>query len=219
MKQLALGIGIASDLGLQESVMGGNAELHQALRAILHGTASERHVYVWGARGSGRSHMLRAVAVDAGRRRLAAHWWPFEADAGDREGIDLVDDVDRLDSAGQIDLFHAFNRAHESGRPMILTGPVAPASLSLRPDLRTRLGACLVFQLQALADEDKVEALRVHARARGLELPADVATYLLTRSDRDLSALLGVLDLLDKGSLEQKRPLTVPLLRQVLGAP
>lgn len=102
---------------------------------------------------------------------------------------------------------------------MVLTGSVAPASLHLRPDLRTRLGACLVFQLQVLADEDKVQALRAHARARGLELPADVATYLLTRSDRDLRALLGVLDLLDKSSLEQKRPLTVPLLRQLLGTP
>ena len=99
---------------------------------------------------------------------------------------------------------------------MIVAGSAPPASLELREDLRTRLGAGLVFQLHPLTDEQKTVALSRHARARGLDMPEDVARYLLTHSDRDLRALLQTLDRLDRGALERQRPLTLPLLRDVL---
>ncbi|HWU70913.1 MAG TPA: DnaA regulatory inactivator Hda, partial [Pseudoxanthomonas sp.] len=40
---------------------------------------------------------------------------------------------------------------------------------------------------------------------------------LLTRTDRDLGVLVGLLDRLDRASLAAQRRVTVPFLRQVLG--
>jgi DnaA family protein len=82
----------------------------------------------------------------------------------------------------------------------------------------TRLGWGLVFQVHGLSDEEKIEALQSHAAARGFELAPGVANYLLRHWRRDLPSLLAALEALDRYSLETKRPVTVPLLRELLQA-
>jgi DnaA-homolog protein len=59
--------------------------------------------------------------------------------------------------------------------------------------------------------------LQLRARNRGMELGDSVADYILTRAERKLGALMSILDELDKSSLEQKRKLTVPLVKSTLG--
>jgi DnaA family protein len=78
------------------------------------------------------------------------------------------------------------------------------------------LGQSLVYQVHCLSDEDKQRALIAHAQGRGFTLPVDAASYLLRKCKRDLSSLMAVLDALDRYSLEVKRPITVPLVREVL---
>ena len=114
-------------------------------------------------------------------------------------------------------LFNLFNevRAHPASA-LIATGNAAPLGLAVREDLRTRLGWGLVFHLQALGDAGKLEALKQAARARGLTLADDVPAYLLTHFQRDMPSLMGLLDALDRYSLEQHRAVTLPLLRAML---
>jgi len=90
--------------------------------------------------------------------------------------------------------------------------------LPLMPELRTRLGWGLVFQLQPLDDAEKRTALQRHAETLGFQLDPQVADYLLTRGARDMQSLLGVLEALDRFSLETRRPITLPLARQLLRA-
>ena len=127
-----------------------------------------------------------------------------------------VDDVSRFDQDGQIALFHLYNRLREAGGALLVSGPIAPGGLDLRPDLLTRLGWGLVYQIHGLNDEEKALALQVHARERGFRLPQEVLDYLLRHWRRDLPSLMAVLDALDRYTLEQQRPVTVPLLRQLL---
>ena len=68
----------------------------------------------------------------------------------------------------------------------------------------------------ALSDEEKARALADYAAGRGFPLMPEVCDYLLTRVSRDLSSLLAMLDALDRYSLETKRPVTVPLARELL---
>jgi DnaA family protein len=130
--------------------------------------------------------------------------------------IVLVNDVLKLDDAGQSRLFNIMNRMRDGSGLLIATGPYAPMHLHIRPDLASRLAQCLVFQVKCLSDEDKVQALMMHAQTRGFTLPREVAAYLLKTWKRDLPALLAVLDALDRYSLETKRAITVPLAREVL---
>jgi DnaA family protein len=87
----------------------------------------------------------------------------------------------------------------------------------LREDVATRLGSGLVFEVHPLSDEEKIEALKARARERGFTLPQEAARYLLTRSPRDLASLFAALDRLDLRSIERHRPVTVRLLKEVLG--
>ena len=88
--------------------------------------------------------------------------------------------------------------------------------MKLREDLVTRLGWGLVYQAHALSDEEKARALTDYAASRGFRLLPEVCDYLLTRAQRDLASLLAMIDALDRYSLETKRPITMPLVRELL---
>jgi DnaA family protein len=178
-------------------VAGANGAAVAAVRAAARGEG-ERVVYLWGDAGCGRSHLLAAAA---------------------REGrIVACDDVNRLDAAGQVEAFDAFNRARAAGAAFVAAGDAPPAQLAVRDDLRTRLGSGLVFQLHPLGDEAKARALRAQAASRGMALPDDIADYLLRRLPRSLGTQLAVLDALDRYSLAHKRALTLPLVREAIDA-
>jgi DnaA family protein len=129
----------------------------------------------------------------------------------------VVDDVDRLDAPAQVALFNRLNAVREQAdAACVVAGPLPPARLALREDLRTRLAWGLVYQLHPLSDEEKAAALREHAAATGLALPDDVLRYLLSRLPRDLRTLMAALDALDAYALARKRPLNLALLREWL---
>ena len=102
---------------------------------------------------------------------------------------------------------------------LLTTASLPPLQLPLREDLRTRLGSGLIYRLHPLSDSEKVSALKAQAAARALPLPQEALTYLLARAPRDMRSLSGLLAALDRYSLEQQRPITLPLLREVLLSP
>lgn len=195
-------------------VAGGNEELLSILHQALSGESAERCLYVWGPAGSGKSHLLQACVSVAQN----AHQNAIYAQALVPELADMVavDDVESLDDAAQIELFNLYNRVRDSGGMLLVSGSQSPLHLALRPDLRTRLGWGLVYQVHALSDDEKSQALAQHAQGRGFTLPPEVMHYLLRHGRRDLPSLLAVLDALDEHSLRLHRAPSVPLLKEVL---
>jgi DnaA family protein len=220
MKQLVLDIVPPPHPTLENFATGPNAEVLAMLRALLAGESHERFVYLWGGSGCGKSHLLQGVASAAAAHHLRACMASAAQMCSEDEAaqcdIVLVSDVLQLDDAGQSRLFNIMNRMRDGSGLLLATGPYAPMHLHIRQDLASRLAQCLVFQVKCLSDEDKVQALTMHAQTRGFTLPRDVAAYLLKTWKRDLPALLAVLDALDRYSLETKRSITVPLAREVL---
>ena len=127
-----------------------------------------------------------------------------------------VDDVEALGPDAQIALFRAFNAARSQHMTLITSGGAAPLHLALREDLRTRIGQSLIFEVKSLTDDDCEAILQAQAGTRGLRLEPEIIQYLLRHGRRDLASLLRTLDALDAASLERKRPITLPLLREVL---
>lgn len=218
-RQLTLDLRPEPHLTLENFIAGPNVELLARLRALAQPHTFEA-VYLWGPPGSGRSHLLqatRAAAEAAGRRAVYVAAEEAGADlpcpAG---GLLVVDDVDRLTPAAQLGLFRAFNSARLAGLALLLAGPQPPGGLLLREDLRTRIGQAIVYALKPLGDEEKAATLQQRAAQRGLPLDEGVVTYMLRHSSRELSALMALLDELDRAALERKRPVTVPLVRELL---
>lgn len=214
MTQLLLGIAPEWVPTLDNFVAGRNAELLSALRHALTIPQGTRSLYLWGEAGSGRSHLLQAAV---GHARAAGQSTAYACgEVPHVAQVVAVDDVENLDDAAQISLFALYNRMCESNGLLLASGAQAPAFLSLRDDLRTRLGWGLVYQVNALNDAEKAQALQQHALARGFELPGEVTTYLLRHGRRDLPALLATLTALDEHCLRLQRVPSVPLLKDVL---
>ena len=217
MRQLLLQLAPPPAPTLDNFVPGRNGAALQALRDLARGTGAERFVYLWGEPGSGRTHLLRGL-VQAARARDAR----YLGGAADIGAVDAtliaVDDVQHLAADAQIRLFDLYNRVRATVGTLVASGDAAPAQLALRDDLRSRLAWGLAFQLHPLSDAEKAAALRAHARARALDLGEDVIAYLLRHARRDMASLIGILDALDRHSLEHKRPVTLPLVRDALEA-
>lgn len=194
-RQLALPISAPPEPTLENFVPGSNIELLARLRELVAGRLTEAVVYLWGEAGSGRSHLLRASA---------------------RPGLSVADDVEQLDEGAQVALFSAINHAREAGTWVLAAGNAPPAQLALREDLRSRLGWGLVYQVKPLSDAEKAVFLHAEAARRGLRLADEVVSYLLTHVRRDMPSLGAILEQLDRASLEQRRPVTLPLVREAL---
>jgi DnaA family protein len=221
MKQLALDLAVPPPPTLENFIAGRNGELLAQLRRLGAGQPGERFFYLWGAPDCGRSHLLQATVaqLQAGGGAYVACRAETRFDAGlQRANCVALDDVERLDQESQVGAFDLYNALRERGGALIASGSAPPVQLALRGDLVTRLAWGLVYQLHALTDEEKTRALAERAASRGFRLPDEVAEFLLKRVRRDLPTLLAMLDALDRYSLETKRPVTVPLVRELLHA-
>lgn len=186
----------------------------------------EPQLYLWGAKGSGKTHLLQAACQRAGEYGLTAAYialgdapHPGGLEGLERLGLVAIDDVQAV--AGQAvweeALFDLINRLREHAVPLLLAADRPPSALSIAlPDLASRLGWGPILRLEGLDDAAKLELLRRRAGERGLVLPDEVGRYLLERLPRDLPSLIEGLERLDRASMERQRKLSLALAREVL---
>lgn len=219
-QQLALNLGSPPAVCLTNFI--GNADVVLALKELLSDPGTQpgqRNIYLCGQAGSGRSHLLHASEAfvqAAGQIKRSLDRYSKVEDFAYLPYVTLytVDDVEQLDNERQIALFNLFNQI-VPGQKLICSGAEPPLGLKVREDLRTRLAWGLVFRLTPLNDEEKITALIQAAQARGLQLSPEVPSWLINHYQRDLGSLMAVLDALDQFSLERKRAVTLPLLREL----
>lgn len=232
MRQLPLAV------KLRDHASFANFESAAAPQAVLHlqriAAGESGVLWLHGARGSGKSHLLQAVCASATGAR--AGYFPLQdlprngggrVDAAALDGwqsLDLVcvDDVQLAagDPALERALFTLYRELDERRGRLVAAANAPPAALSwsLR-DIGSRFSAASVYRLQELDDEAQARALRRRAALRGLELPEDTIRYLQRRFPRDIGSLCRLLDELDEASLAEQRRITVPFIRSVLGDP
>jgi DnaA-homolog protein len=135
--------------------------------------------------------------------------------------MDLVclDDIDSIAglAAWEEQIFHLYNRIVGAKTQLLVTASVAPTQSGIRlPDLRSRLAACMVFQLHELTDKEKIQALQLHSKYLGIALPDLVGNFILSHYPRDMYALFELLDKLVKHALQAQKRLTIPMAKALL---
>jgi len=197
-----------------------------ALRGLL-APAGEDMLFLHGADGSGKSHLLQACCHLAGAGALylplaeLVQYPPEEVLQG-VEALDLVclDDVHSVlgNDSWELALFNLYNRALQQNCKLLIAANAAPRALAVElADLRSRLSWGVVFRLASADDEDKAAILQFRASRRGLSLSAEVASYIVSRAPRAMGQLLKLLDTLDQASLAEQRALSIPFVKQALG--
>lgn len=218
MRQLILDLQPEMPPSFDNFIIGSNNEAMTGLATWLTPGSRETSLLLWGEPASGKTHLLRASGARyfdvQDDHSLAKLNHPGEAE--NIAAFYAVDNVEALDEQGQIILFNLFNRLHATGGRLLTAAATPPQQLAVREDLRTRLGSGIIYRLQPLSEAEQDAALSAQAARRGLKLPAGALAYLRSRAPRDMRSLSALLTALDCYSLERRRPITLPLLREVL---
>jgi DnaA-homolog protein len=225
MKQLVLDMGVATGPTLASFLAGPNEAVLQHLQIWASERASMANrspvpCYLWGVSGSGKTHLLMALREALREQGERVGWLdatvlePLEFD--ESWSAVLLDDVHLYSAEQQHCAFNWFVNAQSLQRAVLAAGDRPPADLSLRDDLRTRLGWGHVFALQVLSESERRAVLRQAADARGVFLGDDVMDFMLTRFSRDLGSLMALLALIDGYALQTKRSVTIPLIKSMM---
>lgn len=228
MQQLPLGVRLRERASFGVFVHDGNEQACDRLKSLA--LCGPGVVWLWGQRGSGKSHLLQALCAGAPASRRALYLplrdWAGSAvallEGAGQLDILCLDDLEQAIGAPDFEraLFSAYRLLEERGAVLVVAADRAPLACGWQlPDIGSRLGASEVFHLQYLDEAGQCEALQRHAGERGLELPLETARYLCLRLPRDLPGLIAVLERIDEASLSAQRRLTVPFMREVLGEP
>ncbi|MCS6996401.1 MAG: DnaA/Hda family protein [Casimicrobiaceae bacterium] len=227
MQQITLELFAPEAPTFENFIVGHNAEAVAALRALAQRTPAPdarlaaQVIVLWGAPGVGKSHLLEALATAAraaGRHALAATPHELCADPFVETDLLILDEVDRYDREGQAAAFTAFNHVQARGGAIAAACTEAPLTSPLRPDLRSRLGSGLVFEIRALPQDALPSLLRAYSAQCGFTIGDEVLAYVLTRYARDVRSLREALRAIDRLSLATHRPVTIPLARAALAA-
>jgi hypothetical protein len=148
-----------------------------------------------GPRRSGRSLLARGFAIRTGGRI-----------------------IDRADAHDEEDIFHAWNAAQDSGRPLVLIADeVPPAWEIVLPDLRTRLAVTPVSRIGQPDDALFQQVVRLLFADRGVHVPDEVLRYVSDRVERSYWAAERVVESIDRFAIAERARLTVPTVRRALG--
>lgn len=225
MSQLALPLKLADHAVFESFWPVGNEALVAFLKDLAHG-GSGPGCWLRGAPATGKSHLLQAACEQRGDRGI---YLPMEllldAGPGVLDGVALrsfvcIDDIERCAGRGDWEhaLFDLCNQLGDTGGRLIAAARAAPRECGFAlPDLESRFSLLPAFRVRELPEAERIEALKLRARHRGLDLPDETARFLLGRSRRDMASLYRLLDRLDAAALEAQRRLTIPFVKHVIG--
>ncbi len=176
---------------------------------------------VYGPPASGKTHLARVW------QKTTAALDVTPENINDLRGINdfplasIIDDAERFigDIETETGLFHAYNRAKEEGAHLLLTAEHAPKEWNFTlPDLKSRLLAAPAVAISA-PDEQLMGIVLVKLFSdRQIFVPQEVVQFIVSRIERSFEALRNVAEAVDKKALAEKRPVTVPLVREILQA-
>jgi DnaA family protein len=231
-QQLSLNLRLKDTSSFGNFLAGPNREALEQLRAAVvqattQANAKPAMIYLWGAEGSGKTHLLQAACRLAQELGIAPVYIPLAEVVALTpsllEGLEetplvCLDDIERVAGRAQWEaaLFSLVERRRSTGGMLAVGASAPPDRLGLKlPDLASRLAWGTAYAMQSLSDAQKLEAVQLRARHRGFEMPEDVARYILSRYPRDLRSLFDLLDRIDQASLAQQRRVTIPFLRRL----
>lgn len=172
---------------------------------------------VVGPAQSGKSHLAHVWRLRSEAAMLVA------ADLGEVRVPELmgrpavvVEDIDRGIASEQA-LFHLLNLAREQRTSLLLTSRVPAGELTVAlPDLRSRLRALAMTEI-GTPDQTLLTAVLVKLLAdRQITAAPAVVHYLARELERSFAAAAGLVEVIDRLSLAQRRPVTRTLATEAL---
>ena len=220
MNQLGLPISLNASMLLESFVA--NKELLRLINQLFLNEKSSE-VYIYGASGQGKTHVLQGAVLKA----LEIDKNAVYIDCSDLFPDYILDFVDQIDficfdnvhsilRENQEIFFDLYNRARQAQIFILVSGNTLPTDLEVMKDLKTRLSLAAVYKLEELNDELIMSVIDSQMSQRNLSVNSNVYEYLFKNYSRDLKLLLSTLNDLDKASLQAKKPISIPFVKKFL---
>tara|TARA_B100001250_G_scaffold191229_1_gene164333 strand:- start:2554 stop:3234 length:681 start_codon:yes stop_codon:yes gene_type:complete len=223
MRQIPLDVSLSEYMTFETFYLGPNKSVVDSIR-------DEKNQLIWlaGLEGFGKTHLLHALLNNHEHKNKKVLYLPmseskeFTPDILDNLGhYDLVaiDDIENIigDISWEEQLLKFYEDSYSTSNKILTTANDTPKGLNfLLPDLSSRFNLALIERLKPMNEDQMIEAILIHSRARGFYLPEDSAKYLINRVPRDVSVLVDIIKLLDYESLSMQRKLTIPFIKTVL---
>jgi chromosomal replication initiator protein len=211
-------------------VCAGNKTASQFAHKLLDPQESESLLYLYGPPGSGKTHLLMALAAAMNPPPVTLSFKGSELLPGGRRLSELfhsspallLDDLHLLpdDQDLRVELWQLFNDFYSAGRPIVVTATCPPKEIATIDDhLISRLLWGLVAKVDISDDDSRRMIMKKLAEDRQIILPADVIDHLLIHVQRDIPVLIAALETIKRYALTTQRKITVRLAREALAAP
>lgn len=211
-ERVGLGLSTASDATFASFFVGVN---EQTLQRIQHGD----RIWLHGDRAVGKTHVLQSLARECASSQLLECKLP-DLDSDLTEELLLIDDFDALcnNEENEYALFAAYEATDFTVARWVVSARRVPQEISfLYRDLASRMALFERVELLPVPDAHRGELLKFWANDRAIGISDEVVTYLLDRIPRTQEHLWDTLQTLERATLIDARPLTIPFVRQALG--
>ncbi|PCI39144.1 MAG: hypothetical protein COB50_01485 [Thiotrichales bacterium] len=186
--------------------------------------------YLWGEKSTGKTHLLSAITQAAKQNKLKTIYIDAKHENLDsinhtdiaNNHIVCIDNIDAIvaNNASELFLFNLFNTMQMQQNKLIVSATTTPNNLPITlKDLQSRLLGEQMFHIHTSFDETELSNIFTITAARyGVNLPEETLKFLLIHFKRDMQTLNYLFAKMCEESLIEQRKLTIPFIRQVLGA-
>ena len=224
-RQLALKIQINERASLSNFfVSKNNNKTIQILRNILLSPEKGDQIFIDDLGSNGKSYLLQAICNDFSNSNNSSIYIPMHEainlEPSILEGVSqlnliCIDDVDLINKREwEIALFNLINECYEKECYLLLSGSIS--KLEAIPDLVSRIKKMETLRLEAINDDELLEATQAISKNLNIEISDKNMTYLINNSKRDIKTIFMTLSQLEKESLERKKSIGLNLIKEVI---
>ena len=198
------------------------------LVSILKDTNFTDDLFIYGTKESGKTFLLQALCNSYSSMSKSSLYIPLHKvmnygveifESLENMNLICVDGIEEVISKIEWEkaIFNLINKALISKSRLILSSSQDLKSLNFAlPDLESRIRKMQSYELHAINDKDIFDALKYISKLTSINLGDKEAKYLVTYSQRNISNLVHILESLDQLSMEKKRKITIPLIKEVI---
>jgi DnaA family protein len=225
-RQLALEIQINEKASLDNFyVSKNNLKTINILKSLINQEEMGAQIFIDDYGSNGKTYLLQAICNDFANKSQSSIYIPLQkfikldtSLLSGVEGLDLIciDDVHLISNhkEWELALFNLINECYEKNCFLILSGNIN--QFEVIPDLTSRVKKMETLRLEAINDDELLEATQAISKNLNIEISDKNMNYLINNSKRDIKTIFRTLSQLERESLERKKSIGLNLIKEVI---
>tara|TARA_B100001063_G_scaffold46246_1_gene40097 strand:- start:73 stop:759 length:687 start_codon:yes stop_codon:yes gene_type:complete len=201
---------------------------NKQLISILENISINENMYIYGLKNSGKTYLLQSLCNKYSKNDKSSLFLPLMDVI--KYGVEIIDSIENMDlvcidgleavsqnKEWEIGLFNLINNAQQTGCRLVFTSSSEEGAINFSlADLDSRIRKFQSHEIFPISDDHLLKALKKITNLRSISLGEKEAQYLITYTKRNIADLTIILESLDQLSMENKRRITIPLIKELL---